>query len=141
MPSGIHFVLQGTPNGFKQRRLLRSWLADVSNSEGFAIEELNFVLLTDEGLLEYNQKYLGHDNYTDVITFDNGPGGIIHGDVLMSYDRIKENARLQQVRLEEELRRVMVHGLLHLCGYSDKSAQKKATMTKAENKYLGRYGR
>ena len=141
MPSGIHFVVQGTPNAFKERRLLKAWLAEVAKAEGYQIEELNYVLMSDDDLLEYNRKYLNHDAYTDVITFDNDGSKGISGDVLMSYDRIKENARSLSVTLHNELRRVMVHGLLHLCGHNDGSKKSKAAMRLMENGYLKSYGR
>ena len=90
-------------------------------------------------LLAYNQRYLGHDEYTDVITFDGQTGTGVSGDILMSYDRIKENAAELGIPAQHELRRVMVHGLLHLLGHGDKTKAKKAAMREQEDKYLARW--
>lgn len=137
MPSGIHFILQDSPNGFKQRRALRYWLTLVAKKESFAIGELSFVLMSDDALLAYNKQYLSHDFYTDVITFDNSEEeAVVAGDILISYDRVKDNANELKVPAFVELRRVMVHGMLHLCGHGDGSPSDKKSMRKLEDKYL-----
>ena len=142
MPSGIHFIVQDCTNAFKERRKLRAWLSKVIQKEGYQLNELNLVLMSDDALLQYNKQYLNHDYYTDVITFDNREEKTcIAGDILISYDRIKENALGEQVPVFTELKRIMVHGLLHLCGYNDKRASDKAKMSQLENKYLLLYGR
>ncbi|MDP0919095.1 rRNA maturation RNase YbeY, partial [Klebsiella pneumoniae] len=92
------------------------------------IGDLNYVLMSDDELLEYNKRYLGHNDYTDVITFDGQNGVGISGDVLMSHDRIKENAVTFGVSMQTELHRVMVHGLLHLLGHSDTSKAQREAM-------------
>lgn len=140
MPSGIHFIVKDTPDAFGNRTALRLWLSNVAKYEGLRLEELNYVLLTDESLLEYNRKYLDHDDFTDVITFDNGEqDGIISGDVLISYDRVKDNAKRLSLSTKTELRRVMVHGLLHLCGYNDKTAKQSITIRQKEDHYLSQF--
>jgi len=96
-------------------------------------------LLTDKALLEYNQRYLDHDEFTDVITFDGQTGTGVSGDVLMSYDRIRENATSFGVSVQNELRRVMVHGLLHLLGHGDKTKAQKQAMRELEDRCLGRW--
>ncbi|HQW39592.1 MAG TPA: rRNA maturation RNAse YbeY, partial [Flavobacteriales bacterium] len=88
----IAFKAVDVPNAFRDRTALRKWLNAVARDHGHSIGELNYVLLTDKALLEYNQRYLDHDEFTDVITFDGQTGTGVSGDVLMSYDRIKENA-------------------------------------------------
>ncbi len=103
------------------------------------VNEVAFVLLSDDALLEFNRRYLHHDDYTDVITFDGQTGTGVSGDVLMSHDRIRENAKAFGVSTQHELRRVMVHGLLHLLGHSDKSKAKRDAMRVLEDKYLARY--
>lgn len=135
----ITFTAQGVPNVFRDRTKLRRWLASVARDHGHSVNEIAFVLLSDDALLEFNRRYLRHDDYTDVITFDGQTGTGVSGDVLMSHDRIRDNAKAFGVSTQHELRRVMVHGLLHLLGHSDKSKAKKAAMRVLEDKYLARY--
>ncbi len=135
----ITFRAQGVPNVFRDRTRLRRWFSLVARDHGHTIGELNYVLLSDTALLEYNQRYLQHDELTDVITFDGQTGTGVSGDVLMSYDRIRENAAQYGASTQHELRRVMVHGLLHLLGHSDKGAAKKKAMSALEDKYLARF--
>lgn len=118
---------------------MRAWLRAVAKSHGHSIGELNYVLMSDMALLDHNKRYLKHDFLTDVITFDGQTGTGISGDVLMSYDRITENAKTFGVSKQHELRRVMVHGLLHLLGHTDKTAEQREDMRKFEDKYLLRY--
>jgi probable rRNA maturation factor len=137
MPA-IAFKAIDVPNAFRGREVLRKWLEAVARDHGHSINELNFVLMNDDALLEYNRRYLDHDEYTDVITFDGQTGTGVSGDVLMSYDRIKENAANFGVSAREELHRVMVHGLLHLLGHSDKTKARREAMRGLEDKYLTR---
>ena len=134
----IAFKAVDVPNAFRDRTALRKWLNAVARAHGHSIGELNYVLLTDKALLEYNQRYLDHDEFTDVITFDGQTGTGVSGDVLMSYDRIKENATSFGVSAQNELRRVMVHGLLHLLGHGDKTKAQKQAMRELEDRCLGR---
>ena len=135
----IGFIAQEVPNVFHDRTRLRAWLSRVAKDHGHSIGELNFVLMSDKALLKYNQDFLQHDDYTDVITFDGQTGTGVSGDVLMSLDRIKENARAFGASTQHELRRVMVHGLLHLLGHTDKSEKKRKAMREQEDKFLARY--
>ena len=98
--------------------------------------ELSFVFCSDEYLLKMNIDYLKHDFYTDVITFDYSEGDIISGDVFISIDRIKENAEKYNVTFENELQRVMIHGVLHLVGYKDKTEEELKQMREKESQYL-----
>ena len=118
---------------------MRGWLEHVALDHGLAISELNFVLMTDPALLEFNQRYLGHNDLTDVITFDGQTGTGVSGDVLMSYDRIRENAPAYGSTVQQELRRVMVHGLLHLLGHVDSTQAQKQAMRVLEDRYLAKY--
>ncbi len=138
--AAIAFKVVSVPNAFRDRELLRKWLRTVALDHGHSIGELNYVLMSDDGLLEYNQRYLGHNEYTDVITFDGQTGTGVSGDVLMSHDRIKENAVTFSVSMKAELHRVMVHGLLHLLGHSDKTKAQREAMRGLEDKYLGLLG-
>ena len=134
--ASITFKSQGVPSAFRDRAALRQWLASVARDHGHQLRELNYVLMSDDALLEFNRRYLDHDEYTDVITFDGQTGTGISGDILMSYDRIRENARTFNVSLRSELERVMVHGLLHLLGHRDKTAAQKKSMREMEDRYL-----
>ena len=136
----ITFRALGVPNAFRERGVLRNWLQTVARDHGQRIGELNFVLMDDQALLTYNRQYLGHDEFTDVITFDGQTGNGVSGDVLMSYDRIRENARAYGASARQELHRVMVHGLLHLLGHSDKTQQQRTGMRMLEDKYLAKLG-
>jgi probable rRNA maturation factor len=132
----ITFKALEVPGVFRDRTLLRSWLQEVTRSHGHSINELNYVLVSDPALLEYNKRYLDHDEFTDVITFDGQTGKGLSGDVLMSYDRIKENATTYGTSIGNELNRVMVHGLLHLLGHKDRTKEQKKTMREMEDKFL-----
>ena len=132
----ITFTAQGVPNVFRDRTNLRRWLSSVARDHGHSVNEVAFVLLSDDALLEFNRRYLQHDDYTDVITFDGQTGTGVSGDVLMSHDRIRENAKAFGVSTQHELRRVMVHGLLHLLGHTDRTKAQKAAMRALEDKYL-----
>lgn len=134
----IGFKAENVPNAFRDRSRLRSWLRAVASDHGHSVGELTFVLLSDRGLLPYNKRYLGHDEYTDVITFDLQTGTGVSGDILISYDRVRENADTFGVSAQHELHRVMVHGLLHLLGHSDKSEAKRKAMRALEDKYIAR---
>jgi rRNA maturation RNase YbeY len=115
---------------------LSSWLEDVIQSEGKTLVGLDFIYCSDEYLLEVNKEYLNHDYYTDVITFPY-QNEAVEGDVFISVDRVKENAAAESVDFSHELCRVMVHGVLHLCGYEDHTPELKAQMRGQENHYLG----
>lgn len=111
------------------------WVAYSCASEGYALGELNYIFCDDNYLLDINQRYLQHDDFTDIITFDYTQGKVIAGDIYISIDRVKENAKTYKASFENELLRVMAHGLLHLAGYKDKSAVETAQMrTKEEEK-------
>ncbi|WP_299533665.1 rRNA maturation RNase YbeY [Ulvibacterium sp.] len=97
------------------------WVDQIANSEDREIGELSFVFCNDNYLLEINQKFLHHDTFTDVITFDYSDGVSVSGDIFISIERLKENSYKFKVSLEEELQRVMAHGVLHLLGYDDKT--------------------
>ena len=115
------------------------WLLAVISSEEKVLKEVSFNFCNDQELLKVNQEFLSHDNLTDIITFDySDPSGIM-GEVLISTERVKDNALGFDQLFDVELRRVMVHGVLHLCGYKDKSDDEKILMTKKEDFYLSRY--
>jgi len=127
-------ILFNLPEKLKHKQ----WLQAVAKEEQRKIGELNYVFCSDSYLLEINQEYLQHDTYTDIVTFDNSDNPkTIEGDIFISYDRVVENAAKFGTE-SSELQRVMVHGLLHLCGYKDKAKADKALMTEKENYYLAK---
>jgi probable rRNA maturation factor len=135
----IQFFTEDLVYTLKQKTKIRTWLLQTITAEGYELEELNFILCSDEYLLGINQQYLNHDTYTDVITFDNSEEDkTIVGDIFISLERIQENAKNFKSTTYDELCRVMVHGTLHLLGYKDKSKAEKAMMTQKEDDYLSR---
>jgi len=123
-----------------QKNKVRSLIKKVCRSEKKRLGFINCVFCSDEYLLEINKKYLEHDTFTDIITFDYAEKtDNIEGDLYVSLDRINENAQKYKVDKNEELLRIIIHGLLHLIGYSDKSKKEKLMMSEKENKYLSLY--
>jgi len=116
--------------------LYKKWVATIVASESRETGQVNYVFCDDNYLLEINKKYLEHDTYTDIITFDYSIGKSIAGDVFVSIDRVRENAVMYKVDFEEELLRVMAHGILHLCGYGDKEEDEVLTMRIKENEKI-----
>lgn len=110
-----------------------NWLANVILSEEKTEGEINYIFCDDDYLLEINQQYLDHDTLTDIISFDYCVGNELHGDIFISVDRVRENATEFGVSFDDELKRVMVHGLLHYCGYKDKSEADAFLMRAKEN--------
>jgi rRNA maturation RNase YbeY len=122
--------------GFISKTILKQNLKSLAIKEGKILKDISIVFTDDEYLLEVNKQYLNHDYYTDVITFDYSVFPSVSGDIMISLDRVKDNAESLSVSFEEELFRVIFHGLLHLCGYKDKSPSDEALMRKKENEYL-----
>ena len=120
----------------KDLRKKKIWLNSISKNEGKDIGSLNFLFVDDKEMLKYNKKYLQHESYTDIITFDNSLNNKIAGDIVISLERVNENAKYYQVNYNFELERVMAHGLLHLLGYNDKNKEEKIIKEKKENYYL-----
>lgn len=120
----------------KDLRKKKIWLNSISKNEGKDIGSLNFLFIDDKEMLKYNKKYLHHESYTDIITFDNSLNNKIAGDIVISLERVNENAKYYQVSYNYELERVMAHGLLHLLGYNDKNKEEKKIIRKKENYYL-----
>ncbi|PTD14053.1 rRNA maturation RNase YbeY [Flavobacterium columnare] len=112
------------------------WIESVVKSEDKELNEINYIFCDDEYLLQINKQYLDHDYYTDVISFDYTEEGLIAGDIFISIDRVKENASSLGVSFEEELKRVIIHGVLHYCGYKDKSSEEEETMRLKEDEKI-----
>lgn len=117
-------------------KLIIKWLTNSVNSLGYSIGELSFVFCSDDYLRKLNIKHLNQDYFTDVITFDYSKEMSLIGDVFISTERVKENAKLFNVSFNEELFRVIIHGVLHLCGFKDKTKEEKAEMRSKENDFL-----
>lgn len=125
----IEFVLQNQEE-------IQRWIKKVIISENKEMGEINYIFCSDEYLLERNMKYLDHDTLTDIITFNYCKGKVITSDIMISIDRVKENSTIFDNSFSEELHRVMIHGILHLIGYDDKTEKEKILMREKENFYL-----
>jgi len=118
------------------RKLIRNWLDYVVSNEQHKLGEIGIIFCSDDYLLKINKEFLNHDYYTDIVTFNYVEGNIISGDIFISLDRIIENAKEYNVEFENELLRIIVHGILHLLGFDDKGEILKNEMTIKENQYL-----
>ncbi|MDR2867970.1 MAG: rRNA maturation RNase YbeY [Bacteroidales bacterium] len=123
----------------EQERLFKKNLKSLILDKGLVPGEITYVFCDDEYLSEVNMKYLNHDTLTDIITFDNRVGERLNGEIYISIDRVKENAQSFEVAFEEELIRVVAHGILHLCGYKDKTEEEAAIMRQEEEKAIRRF--
>lgn len=132
----VNFFAEGIRFHLPGRALLRKWILDVLKQEGAEAGEINYIFCNDDYLHGINLEYLGHDTLTDIVTFDLGEDENITADIFVSVERVKENARELGTGFEDELRRVMVHGILHLLGYEDKTATSKKKMRAKEDECL-----
>ena len=119
-----------------KRRAITAWIKAVAASYNRKVGEVGYLFCNDEKILEVNQQYLGHDYYTDIITFDYDEGDVINGDIVISLDTVRSNAAQQGTEYMDELHRVIIHGILHLCGINDKAPGEREIMEAAENKAL-----
>jgi rRNA maturation RNase YbeY len=127
---------------YSKKKKLKQFLEVIASKEGFSIKELVYVFCSDDYLLDINHRFLQHDYFTDIITFDLREavhGTSLVGEIYISIDRVADNAHALNVSFEEELCRVVFHGLLHLCGYKDKSKADVVKMRAAEDRYLSLY--
>ena len=139
MPPKINFFTEEIDFKLKNKKALRNWIEETIVSENYVLKEVNYIFCSDAYLLKINQDYLQHDTYTDIITFDNSEKEKeIISDIFISIERVAENALSYQITTLQELYRVMIHGVLHLSGYKDKSPKDKKLMTEKENFYLAR---
>lgn len=118
-----------------EERIAR-WIIETINSEGYKLEEINYIFCDDEYLHKLNVEFLNHDTLTDIISFDYTVGKIIQGDIFISIERVSDNANDFEVTFDNELHRVMIHGVLHYCGYKDKNDDDEKRMRLKENHYL-----
>jgi rRNA maturation RNase YbeY len=136
MASKINFFTEGITYVLRDKVAIRKWLMDAACDEGCKIGEVNIIFCSDACLFEHNERYLKHSTLTDIITFDYSEGETISGDIFISIERVCENAIKYKVSKNQELQRVMIHGILHLCGYKDKTASDRKKMRGKEDEYL-----
>ena len=115
------------------------WIRAVAAEYGFTVGNINYIFCSDERELAVNREFLGHDYYTDVITFDYSTASTLNGDIFISLDTVRSNAEMVGVPFEQELRRIIIHGVLHLTGQGDKTPETKAEMTAKEEKALAKW--
>jgi probable rRNA maturation factor len=137
----IRFFNEDSLYKLPQKQAIRKWLTQQAKAEGFRMGDLNYIFCSDEHVLQVNRDYLDHDYYTDIITFDQSEEeDLIEGDIFISVDRVSDNAAQLGIPAEQEMRRVLAHGLLHLCGYGDKSPEEEHAMRAKENEWLLKLG-
>lgn len=119
-----------------KRRLTTAWIRRVAAAHGKTVGEIGYLFVDDERILDYNKEYLGHDYYTDIITFDYTEGDTLNGDIIISLDTVRDNATRFSSTPEDELDRVIIHGILHLCGINDKTPEDFDRMKGEEEKAL-----
>ena len=119
-----------------EETIYTNWISSVIISENKSEGEINYIFCDDDYLVEINQQYLNHDTLTDIISFDYSLGNEIHGDIYISIERVRENAEEFKVSFDEELKRVMIHGILHYCGYKDKSESDELLMRSKEDEKI-----
>lgn len=117
-------------------RECNAWIKQVAAGHGKKVGDIAYIFCSDEKILEVNRQYLGHDYYTDIITFDYTVGDVISGDIFISIDTVSSNAAELGIGFDKELRRIIIHGILHLCGFKDKQPDDKAEMTRQEDAAL-----
>ncbi len=121
-----------------KKRIVSKWIQDVAASYERKVGDISYIFCSDEKILEINNQYLQHDYYTDIITFDYSDGDIISGDIFISLDTVKSNAEEFETNYIDELHRIIIHGVLHLCGINDKAPGEREHMTECENNALDR---
>ncbi len=135
----IQYISEGvTPPALQKQRTNR-WIKETAAEYGKKAGDVAYIFCSDERILEVNKQYLQHDYYTDIITFDYSEGQIISGDIFISVDTVKTNAEEYGVSFEQELNRILIHGILHLCGQDDKTPELRLEMTRKENLAIERF--
>lgn len=139
MPNKINFYNEEINFTLKNKTKIRQWINSCTAAEQREIGEVTYLFGNDDYVLSANRQYLNHDYLTDILTFDYSEGGVLQGDVIISIDRVKDNAKQFGVSMENELLRVIIHGILHLCGYKDKTKKEAAVMRSKEESCLQKY--
>ncbi len=133
----IQYIAENVKMPALQKQRINRWIKEIADGYGKKTGDIAYVFCDDQKILEVNNQYLEHDYYTDIITFDYTAGNTISGDIFISLDTVKSNADEYGADFETELHRILIHGILHLCGNDDKSPELRADMTNKENKALG----
>lgn len=129
----IQYIAEDVKLPALQKQKTNSWIKETAAGYGKKVGDIAYIFCSDERILEINKQYLNHDYFTDIITFDYSEGSIISGDIFISVDTVKSNATDFGVTFETELLRIVIHGILHLCGQDDKTPELRIEMTKKEN--------
>ena len=132
----IQYIAENVKMPALQKQRINRWIKEIADGYGKKTGDIAYVFCDDQKILEVNNQYLDHDYYTDIITFDYTTGNTISGDIFISLDTVKSNADEYGADFETELHRILIHGILHLCGNDDKSPELRADMTDKENKAL-----
>ena len=132
----IQYIAENVKMPALQKQRISRWIKEIADGYGKKTGDIAYVFCDDQKILEVNNQYLEHDYYTDIITFDYTTGNTISGDIFISLDTVKSNADEYGADFETELHRILIHGILHLCGNDDKSPELRADMTDKENKAL-----
>jgi len=132
----ITFNTQGTLMPDIVETEVSAWVRNTAATYNKVVGDINYIFVDDETMLDINRRFIGHDYYTDHIGFDYSKDNSLSGDIYISLDTVRSNAELYQVKPEEELRRIIIHGLLHLCGFRDKTDEERELMQQAEDKAL-----
>ena len=132
-------LINYTKFSFADTKRLKRWVVSSVKNEGFLIDNISFFIITDNELSKINKEFLSHTTLTDIITFNYSKEKALLCEIYISSERVLENAKIFSVTPEKEMLRVMIHGILHCCGYNDKSVDQKSAMTKQENFYISRY--
>lgn len=136
MAPAIKFHNDGSTYRLEGKRKIAAWIEDAITSEGFVTGDINYIFCSPENHIRINREYLGHDYYTDVITFDYVEDGIVNGDIFIDPETVKSNAAEYSATFRNEMLRVVIHGILHLCGYKDKTVEEEKEMRSKEDLYL-----
>ncbi len=134
----LHFFNEDIDFTLPNKNYIKSWIINAIKNENYVPGEINFIFTSDKYLLNLNKQYLSHNYFTDIITFNDVQGNIVNGDIFISLETVKNNSLRFGVSFEEELSRVMIHGIMHLIGYDDQTEEQKSEMRKKENEYLDR---
>ena len=134
--SKVYFFSENVKANLRDSKKLKIFLEKIFSLEKKKLNSLICIFCDDNKLLQINKKFLGHDDYTDVISFDLSDSDFIQGEIYISLERVRENAKKLKVTIKEELMRIIIHGVLHLCNYDDKSAKNKKIMRNKEDNYI-----
>lgn len=134
----LHFFNEDIDFTLPNKNHIKIWINNAIKNENYVPGQINFIFTSDKYLLNINKQYLSHNYFTDIITFNDVQGDIINGDIFISVETVKNNSLRFGVSFDEELSRVMIHGIMHLIGYDDQTEEQKSEMRKKENEYLDR---